>query len=144
MPASTTVRAGSGSKAAPASPSQASMKFEKARPDMVAFFDAVMPGPERGVEKRQMFGAPVRFANGNMCMGLHNNRIVLRLSEADRGSFLKLPGASIFEPMPGRPMKEYVSVPEPLLRREAELKHWIERSLAYAAGLPAKKKRAKA
>ncbi len=117
------------------------MKFEKADPEMVSFFDAVAPGPEEGVEKRKMFGYPCRFMNGNMFMGLHNNNMILRLSEEDRADIVK-GGGRAFEPMPGRIMKEYVVVSKEMLKSR-DLKAWIERSLAYASGLPQKKKKAK-
>ena len=135
-----------GSKAAAkAKPAKAAprMVFEKLRPEMRDYFEAVAPGPERGLEKRQMFGAPVRFANGNMCIGLHNNRFILRLGEADRADFLTLPGAAIFEPMKGRPMREYVVVPDALSRDRAALAGWMDRSVAFARGLPPKTKKPK-
>jgi TfoX/Sxy family transcriptional regulator of competence genes len=117
------------------------MKFEKADPEVVNFFDTIAPGPEVGVEKRKMFGYPCRFVNGNMFAGLHNNNMILRLPEKDRADFVKL-GGRPFEPMPGRIMKEYVVVPKELFRSR-RLKAWIERSLTYASSLPPKRKKAK-
>ncbi len=46
--------------------------------------------------------------------------------------------AAAFEPMPGRPMKEYVVVPPTLVNDDA-VEDWVRRSLAYAGQLPAKK-----
>jgi TfoX/Sxy family transcriptional regulator of competence genes len=117
------------------------MKFEKANPETVSLFDSIAPGPEAGVEKRRMFGYPSRFLNGNMFMGLHNNNMILRLSEKDRVDFLNV-GGKAFEPMPGRVMKEYVVVPNEMIRSH-DLKAWIDRSLAYASGLPPKKKKSR-
>ncbi len=117
------------------------MRFEKADPEIVGLFDAIAPGPEAGVEKRKMFGYPCRFLNGNMFMGLHNNNMILRLSEKDRVDFVKV-GGRAFEPMPGRIMKEYVVVPKEMIKSR-DLKAWIDRSLAYASGLPPKKKKSK-
>src|SRR5919198_1404600 len=105
------------------------MKFEKADMELVKLFDKIAPGPEAAVEKRQMFGYPCCFVNGNLFMGLHNNNMILRLSEKDRADFAKL-GAKPFEPMPGRIMKEYVIVPKDILKSRG-LKVWIDRSLAY-------------
>lgn len=116
------------------------MKFEKPTKEMLEFFEQNTPGPEQGAEKRQMFGSPVRFVNGNMCIGLHNNHIILRLSEADRTEFQRI-GGKIFEPMPGRQMREYVVVPQGMmLGDKKELKKWMERSLSFVASLPPKKK----
>jgi TfoX/Sxy family transcriptional regulator of competence genes len=114
------------------------MKFEKPGQAIIDFFEAVAPD-ERGIEKRKMFGCPCRFAGGNMFMGVYINYIILRLSEKDRKSFLQLPGARLFEPMAGRVMKEYVTVPQSM-HASRELETWIERSLAYVKSLPPKKR----
>ena len=90
-----------------------------------------------------MFGCPVGFVNGNMFLGLHQNRIVLRLSEEDRENFIKSYRATIFEPMPGRQMKEYVVVPETMTEQMATLRNWTARSFEYAASLPPKRARGK-
>ncbi len=84
-----------------------------------------------------MFGYPAAFVNGNMAAGLHQDRLVLRLDEKDRAALMKL-GGTQFEPMPGRPMREYVVAPSDFTKRTAELKRWLGRSVAYAARLPAK------
>lgn len=72
-------------------------------------------------------------------MALHNNGVILRLSEADRADISKR-GARPFEPMPGRVMKEYVALPEDMFSRQ-RLKPWIEKSLDYAGGLAPKAKK---
>jgi TfoX/Sxy family transcriptional regulator of competence genes len=122
------------------------MKFEKADPSIVKLFNEIAhsSSEKKGVEERKMFGYPCRFVNGNMYMGLHNNNMILRLSEKDRIDFLKL-GARLFEPMPGRIMKEYVEVPKEMMIREEDkstndLKAWIDKSLSYAMTLAPKKK----
>lgn len=118
------------------------MKFAKADPEVVKLFNSFAPGKRQGVEERSMFGYPCRFVNGNMFMGLHNNSMILRLQEADRLDFAKH-GATPFEPMPGRVMKEYVVVPSEMLKSQAGLKPWIEKSLDYALKLPPKLKKAR-
>ena len=115
------------------------MKFEKPSLEMITFFDSIVPAKETGVERRKMFGNPACFVKGNMFMAVHNNRVLLRLSEDDRAKLGKL-GGKIFEPMPGRPMKEYVVVP-PDMKTPSALASWVRSSLSYASGLPAKKKK---
>jgi TfoX/Sxy family transcriptional regulator of competence genes len=66
---------------------------------------------------------------------------MLRLSEADRTRFLKQAGTRLFEPMPGHPMKEYVEVPDTLLKKPAELRKWVKKGFVYAEGLPPKVKK---
>ena len=116
------------------------MDFKKSPPELVAKFDTLAPGPP--AQKRQMFGYPACFVNGNLFMSLFADRMVLRLPDADREALLKLKGAEQFEPMPGRPMKEYVVVP-PALTDSAEVDDWVRRSRAYAEQLPAKKAKAR-
>jgi len=70
--------------------------------------------------------------------GVHQDDIFIRLSDRDRTEFLEPDEARQFEPMPGRPMKEYVILPPVLLEDPAGLEKWIDKSLAYVAGLPAK------
>ena len=103
---------------------------------MISLFESLVPLDDPRVKKRQMFGNPCCFVSGNMFMGLFNNALFLRLGVDDREKFLGK-GASIFEPMAGRKMTEYVSVPRNL---EHELKEWVPRSLSFASSLPTKDK----
>jgi len=103
----------------------------------MATFDSVLPDDPR-VERKQMFGMPAAFAGGNLFAGLFESSMMLRLPADKRAEFLALPGASEFSPMPGRPMKEYVAVPETMLAERENLKAWIEASFEYANGMVAK------
>lgn len=116
--------------------------FTPAPEALVTLFGKVIAGVP-GAEPRKMFGYPCAFVNGQMLCGLFQDRLMLRLSDADRAKFLKLPGAKPFAPMPGRVMKEYVEVPPDILKSEAELKKWLKRGLAYAQTLPPKAKKVK-
>jgi TfoX/Sxy family transcriptional regulator of competence genes len=111
--------------------------FRKSPPELIARFDelASLAGE---ADRKQMFGYPTCVLNGNMFMGLHEDSLILRLAEADRAEFVSRYGAVLFEPMPGRPMKEYVVVP-PVLVSDDAAADWVRRSLAYARQLPAKK-----
>ena len=85
-----------------------------------------------------MFGYASAFVNGNMFAGTFQEAIVVRLAEDDRAALLKLKGAAPFEPMKGRPMKEYVVVPASIVATPKALGSWIERGHRYVLGLPAK------
>jgi TfoX/Sxy family transcriptional regulator of competence genes len=111
--------------------------WEKAPPELVERFHAALPDDPR-VERRKMFGYDCAFVKGQMFAGLFQRDMMMRLAEADRGALLAIPGAARFEPMPGRPMKEYVRVPPALLGDRHALAGWVRRSFAYAASLPAK------
>ena len=113
------------------------MKWRKSPETLVQKFSELVPLDPR-VERRKMFGYPAAFVAGNLFMGLHQEALILRLSDNDRESFLKIEGASVFEPMPGRPMREYVVVPSRMVDRETSLAGWIRRSLNYATVIPSK------
>jgi TfoX/Sxy family transcriptional regulator of competence genes len=85
-----------------------------------------------------MFGYPAAFANGNLFIGLHQNDFIMRLSEEDRTRFSAQYGERTFEPMKGRPMREYVRLSEELLSDARKRASWITRSLEYAEGIKPK------
>jgi TfoX/Sxy family transcriptional regulator of competence genes len=93
-----------------------------------------------GAEPRTMFGYPSVFLNGNMLACIFQDRIMVRLSEADRTEAAKV-GGKPFEPSPGRAMKEYVELPAKIVGSPSELRTWIDRSRSFVASLPKKKKK---
>jgi hypothetical protein len=111
--------------------------FRKSPPGLVARFDELAT-LAAGADRRQMFGYPTCVLRGNMFMGLHEDSLILRLAEPDRAEFLSRYDTGLFEPMPGRPMKEYVVVP-PDVADSGDIDDWVRRSLAYAEQLPPKK-----
>lgn len=101
-----------------------------------AFFQSVVP-EHPDVRVKPMFGNLAAFVNGNMFMGLYGSDLFVRLSEAEREAVAK-EGGGPFEPMPGRPMREYVILPAAWREQPKRIRQWVERSLDWAAGLPAK------
>ncbi len=124
----------------PANPKSTPSKWTKSPPALVARLDALLCHAP-AAERRQMFGYPCAFLQGNMFTGLFQESMLFRLSPADKAEFLKLPGAALFEPIKGRVMSEYVTVPEAMLADETALTSWLSRSLAYAGSLPPKQKK---
>ncbi|MDQ6613762.1 MAG: TfoX/Sxy family protein [Actinomycetota bacterium] len=113
------------------------MPFQKSPPDLVARFDVLaclVPGGSR----KLMFGFPSVVLGGHMFMGLFEDHLILRLGDDDRAALLGM-GGEVFEPMAGRPMKDYVVVPEALVGDTDAMGEWVERSVAYAQSLPPKK-----
>jgi hypothetical protein len=84
-----------------------------------------------------MFGYPAAFVNGNMFAGLHQESVVVRLSEPERAEALSV-GASLFEPMPGRPMREYVVVPPAEVEDGERLSGWLDLAFRFVAAMPVK------
>ncbi len=112
------------------------MKWSPSPPELLASFDAVVPGPP--AVRRKMFGYPAAFVNGNMFMGLFRDQMILRLPEAERKELLSIEEARPFEPMPGRPMREYVAVPPAMIERQKALSVWVKKAYAYGSSLPPK------
>ena len=112
------------------------MKWRKPSEELIKTFEAVVPGPP--AVQRKMFGFPAAFVNGNMFMGLHQEDMILRLPEKPRATLLEMSGARVFEPMPGRPMREYVVVPPSLLKNHDKLASWSKTALDYGLSLKPK------
>ena len=73
-------------------------KWRKSPPALVARFQAMLPDDPR-IERKQMFGYPAAFLNGNLFTGLHQESLMVRLSEDDRALAHSAFGATMFEPM---------------------------------------------
>src|SRR5688572_32050667 len=102
-----------------------------------ALFRSILPADERVVVK-PMFGQLAGFVNGNMFTGVYGDGFFVRPSEADRAALVGEHGAAVFEPMAGRPMKEYVVLPDGWRAEPARLREWVARALEHAAELPEK------
>jgi len=114
-------------------------KWTKPPPELINLFHAALP-QDPSVEPRTMFGVDCAFVNGNLFAGLHQADLMVRLPETEREALLALPGARPFEPVKGRPMREYVVVPASMHADRRALARCLAKGLRYAASLPAKKK----
>jgi TfoX/Sxy family transcriptional regulator of competence genes len=112
-------------------------KWRPSPPELVKMFEKSLK-PFSEIQTRKMFGYPVAFVNSHMFAGLHQDNMILRLSGDDRTGFLQQDGAKIFEPLPGRFMREYVVVPASMLRSAKPLDAWLRKAWAYARSLPPK------
>ena len=115
--------------------------WRKPSPETVDRFHEAVAGIE-GLEVRKMFGFPAAFVGGNMTAGLHRDTFLVRLSEADRAE-RQADGWSNFEPMPGRPMREYVTLPAEVSDDPDATRLWVERAVAYVRTLPPKAPKAR-
>ncbi len=112
------------------------MRFDRSPDWLVSLFDSAVEGLP--LLRRKMFGYPAGFANGQMCCGLFGKQFFLCFGENDRAELLRIEGASEFDPMGGRPMREYVVLPDSMLEERDELQAWLARSIAYTQSLPPK------
>ena len=116
------------------------MVWRKPDPGLIHLLEEALAGRECAL--RKMFGCPAWFApNGQMFSGVFESSLFVRLGEDERKELqARYEGAAPFEPMKGRPMKEYVVLPEAELEEPGFLDEWLGRALRYAGSLPAKKK----
>ncbi len=111
--------------------------FTKAPEEMVRLFENALKDFPMATQ-RKMFGYPCAFVNGNMFTGLFQEEMFLHLSDEDRAAIRKEYGTPLFEPMPGRPMREYVLVPHYVLKSPRLLRTWLTKGMKYAKSLPPK------
>lgn len=108
------------------------------------------PGPAEPVQRyddliaanptitRSGASMPYTSVNGHMFSFLDpSGRMSLRLSPDDRTVFMDRYDTVLSE-QHGRIMKEYVVVPDALLRQAAELSDWLMRSYQWVSGLKPK------
>jgi TfoX/Sxy family transcriptional regulator of competence genes len=108
----------------------ASMKWIRPSQATLDYFERLAPGAP--LETRRMFGAPCRFLNGYMLVGVFQNSLMLHLSESDRAECIAA-GAEPFKPM-GREMQAYVAI-TPGTFADHDLKWWIVRGMRYLGSL---------
>jgi hypothetical protein len=78
----------------------------------VGAYDAISASMiKERVEASKMFGMPTLKVKGKAFAGLFNDAMVFKLKGVHHASALALTGAKLFDPMGGRPMKEWVQVP---------------------------------
>jgi len=113
------------------------MPWKKASADLIKLLEESMVNFR--CDRKMMFGSPTFFVNNNMFAGVHQDTIIMRLSEQDRQEIQsRYDEAAPFEPMAGRIMKEYVALPESLSGNNDMLQEWLNRSYEYALSLPPK------
>jgi hypothetical protein len=83
-----------------------------------------------GTSAGSMFGMPILKIDKKSFAGSYDGAAVFKLPEGSRAEALGLKGAEFFDPMGGRPMKEWVVVPA------THAKQWpafAESALRYVA-----------
>lgn len=113
------------------------MQWKKSSPDLIAAFEKAKP-TDTSVRSRPMFGYPALFVDGTCSPARTGTGLSSALGTTARS---RAKAAQTFEPMPGRPMQDYVVVPEAIAKSPAKVRAWIDHAHAYAQTLPTKKAR---
>ena len=97
------------------------------------------------VRRKKMFGTSAWFleSNDQMIAGVWGDGIMVRVGETDTGTLIESGTAEMFDPMGGRPMREYVYLDAGKIAEDADLVEWVERAAGFTSSMPAKKKKSR-
>ncbi|NNL64924.1 MAG: TfoX/Sxy family protein [Myxococcales bacterium] len=90
-----------------------------------------------GVVERKMFGGLAFLLNGNLCVGVVADELMVRVGPDAYEAALAEPHARAMD-FTGRPMKGLVYVGCEGFEADADLERWIARGSGFAASLPAR------
>ena len=113
------------------------MAWTKAPQGLMALFTESLPNAPT-VQARKMFGYPAAFVNGNMFAGVFGDGMFARVPPDLRAALVRDHGARPFEPMPGRPMKDYLGVPEAVIADKEALAETLAAAFRHTASMPPK------
>jgi TfoX/Sxy family transcriptional regulator of competence genes len=88
-----------------------------------------------GIVERKMFGGIGFLLDGNMCVGIHRDALIVRMDPAQAQAALGEPGVRVFD-ISGRPMKGWLQVDAQALGDGRTLGRWVRRGVEFASGLP--------
>jgi hypothetical protein len=94
-------------------------------------------GRRKRLVEKKMFGGVAFLLNGNMCVGVHKNELIVRLPPEGTDTALAQPHTRRLD-LTGRPLKGWILVEPAGLKTEAKLGKWIQVAAKYASSLPAK------
>jgi TfoX/Sxy family transcriptional regulator of competence genes len=91
----------------------------------------------RGFTEKKMFGGAAFLLHGNMCVGVWQTSLIVRLGLEQAAMALKEPNVAEFD-VTGRPMRGWVMVEAEGLETDEQLRGWIERAIEFVETLPRK------
>ena len=109
------------------------MAFDEA---LAARVRGVLGGNE-GLAEKRMFGGLAFLLNGNMCCGVHDDELILRLDPVKAEQALSEPHVRVFD-LTGRRMKGWVLVGPGGVATHDDLDSWVGRAAEFVGSLPVK------
>ena len=94
----------------------------------------------QGLTERRMFGGLAYMLNGNMCVGLVRDSLMVRIGPDDYEATVVLPHARPMD-FTGKPLRGFVYVAAEGIAEDEDLATWVERGVAFAGSLPPKEKK---
>ena len=92
---------------------------------------------EKGFSERQMFGGVGFMLHGNMCCGVNQTNLIVRVGLEAYDASLSENNVKVFD-MTGRPMRGWVVVEPRGITDESNLQAWVGRGVSFARSLPPK------
>ena len=92
---------------------------------------------KKGFGEKAMFGGAAFLLDGNMCVGVHKDSMIVRLDPDATAAALKEKHTRVFD-LTGRPMKGWILVEPAGLATDAALRRWIDVAIRFAAALQKK------
>jgi TfoX/Sxy family transcriptional regulator of competence genes len=91
----------------------------------------------RGLSEKKMFGGVGFLLHGNMCVGVWQNSLIVRVGPDAYEAALAEPHVVPFD-ITGRPMKGWAMVEPDGLASDEPLRAWIDRAIDFVNTLPKK------
>ena len=92
---------------------------------------------KKGIESKKMFGGIGFLLNGNICVGVWKDSLIVRLEPDETEEVLKEAHVKVFD-ITGRPMKGWMLVEPGGIADDVSLKDWIQRAMTFVGKLPKK------
>jgi len=95
------------------------------------------------VRRKNMFGTAAWFleSNDTMFAGAWGEAIMVRIGEERTTQLLESGDAEPFDPMGGKPMREYVLLNSERIAEDDDLLDWLDQASEFASLLPPKRKK---
>jgi TfoX/Sxy family transcriptional regulator of competence genes len=94
----------------------------------------------KNIEEKKMFGGLCFMVNDKMCVGVEQERLMVRLDPAKYDAVMEKEGCTPMD-FTGKVMKGYVFVAIEVLNTKKKLEYWIKLALEYNAIAKASKKK---
>ncbi|HIF71396.1 MAG TPA: RNA methyltransferase [Dehalococcoidia bacterium] len=97
------------------------------------------------VHRKNMFGTSAWFLESNdmMFIGAWGEGIMVRISEERTTGLIESGEAEPFDPMGGKPMREYVLLNGERIAEDEDLLDWLDQASEFAGTLPPKQPKQK-
>ena len=97
------------------------------------------------VRRKNMFGTAAWFLETNdmIFAGAWGEGVMVRIGEQRTSSLIESGEAEPFDPMEGKPMREYVYLNGEQIAEDGELLEWLDEASEFAASLPPKKQKSR-